>query len=216
MPQPIARAIRERIVRQKEEGKTVRQVAEAEGVSRRSVRRICSAWRARGEEGLNTHYHEGARDRCQFSQRIYRQALALKRRHQKWGAGLIHVKLQMTHTRERLPAERTLQDWFRRAGLNQRAHHMARTFQGRGQEAHAVWEMDAKDHIHLGDNSRVSVVSIQDECSGAALGTQSFPPSGLATGACGVDTALVEKDVHEVGHSALFSRGQRRAMGQSW
>jgi hypothetical protein len=213
MPQPIARAKRERIVRQREGGKTVRQIAEAEGVSRRSVRRICSAWRVQGDAGLNTHYHEGARDRCQFRPCIYREAIALKRRHQKWGAGLIHVKLRMTHTRERLPAERTLQDWFRRAGLNHRAHHMARTFQGRGQEAHAVWEMDAKDHIHLGDDSRVSVVSIQDEYSGAALGTQSFPPRGLATSAREVDTALVEKDVHNVGHSALFSRGQRRAMG---
>src|SRR5512137_2839709 len=115
MPQPIARATRERIVKQREEGKTVGQVAEAEGVSKRSVRRIYSAWRKQGEAGLNTHYHEGARDRCQFSQRIYRQAIALKRRHQKWGAGLIQVKLEMTHTRERLPAERTLQDWFRRA-----------------------------------------------------------------------------------------------------
>ena len=203
MPQAIARAIRERIVKQREAGKTVRQVAEAEGVSRR----ICSAWRVQGEAGLNTHYHEGAREKYLFSQRMYRQAIALKRRHAKWGAGLIRVKLQMTYTEERLPAERTLQVWFRHTGLNHRAHHMARTFQGRGQEVHAVWEMDAKDHIHLGDDSRVSVVSIQDECSGAALGTQTFPPGGLATGPRGEHPALVKEDVHSLGNSRLFSRG---------
>ena len=44
-------------------------------------------------------------------------ALALRREHPIWGAGLIRVMLRRQLPQDAPPAERTLQRWFVRAGL---------------------------------------------------------------------------------------------------
>ena len=195
MPQAISRALREQIVERRGRGETVGQVAQAEGVSKRSVRRIYSAWQQDKERALLTRYRESANTVIQYSTRLYRQAVAMKRKHPSWGAGLIRVQLVSAYRDQALPAERTLQVWFCREHVNHRAHHMARVFHGRGQAEHAVWEMDAKDHIYLGDKSATCMVSVQDEYSGAVLSARSFPPGGLAKSAGGVDTTLAARDL---------------------
>jgi transposase len=195
MAQPISRAVRERIVGRRERGESVSQVAQAEGVSGRSIRRIYSAWQQQGESALLTGYRQSANTAIQFDPGMYRQAVTMKRNHASWGAGLIRVELQIRYGAQPLPAERTLQVWFCREHLNHVAHRMARVFQGRGQAVHEVWEMDAKDHIYLGDRSPTCVVSVQDEYSGAVLSARPFPPGGLATGAGRSDPALAAADL---------------------
>ena len=145
MPQPIPRAVRERIVGRRARGETVHQVVQAEGVSGRSVRRLNSAWQAQGERALLTHYRASAHTAIHFNPRLYRRAVGMKRKHPTWGAGLIRVELQAQCPNQPVPAERTLQAWFCREHVNHRAHRMARVFHGRGQAVHEVWEMDAKD-----------------------------------------------------------------------
>jgi len=93
MPQAISRALREQIVERRGRGETVGQVAQAEGVSKRSVRRIYSAWQQDKERALLTRYRESANTVIQYSTRLYRQAVAMKRKHPSWGAGLIRVQL---------------------------------------------------------------------------------------------------------------------------
>jgi hypothetical protein len=66
-----------------------------------------------------------------------------------------------------------------KAGVNTAHKRHAQTFHGRGKVPHAVWEMDAKEGIQLGDASASSVVSVVDEASGAALAAQPFPPPAL-------------------------------------
>jgi hypothetical protein len=215
MPQPIPRAMRERIVARRERGESVSQVVQAEGVSGRSVRRINRAWQLQGPCGLLTRYRASAPRAVTFSPRLYRRAVAMKRQHPTWGAGLIRVELQTKSPNQPVPAERTLQAWFGREHVNHRAHRMARVFHGRGQAVHEVWEMDAKDYIYLGDQSATCVVSVEDEYSGAVLSVRPFPPGGLATGAGGLHPALAAPDLRNVGHSRLFTGGQRGAVGQS-
>jgi hypothetical protein len=149
-----------------------------------------------------------------YNRRVYRRAVALKRKHPTWGAGLIRVELADTFREQRLPAERTLQTWFVREHLNRHPHRLRRVFVGRGQAVHAVWELDAKDHIYLADRTATCVVSVQDEYSGAVLSARPFPPGGLATGAGGLHPALAAPDLRNVGDARVFAGGQRRAMGQ--
>jgi hypothetical protein len=52
----------------------------------------------------------------------------------------------------------------------------------RGKEPHAVWEIDAKERLQLGDGSASSVLSVTDEASGALLGATPFPPLSLEPG----------------------------------
>jgi hypothetical protein len=116
---------------------------------------------------------------------LIEEALQLRRLHPTWGAGLVRVLLHRRYSVDPIPAQRTLQRWFRRAGLlpapsGRRAG--PRSYQ-RAQQPHDVWQMDAADQVALQNGRQVCWLRIADECSGAVLQTTVFPPGLLARGA---------------------------------
>ena len=129
---------------------------------------------------------------------IYGQAVALKRAHPGWGAGLIWVELAEVFDEAALPSVRSLQRWFRRAGVAAaRREPTQRETVRRGKAAHEVWALDAKEQIELQDGRAVSWLTISDEGSGAILSTTLFPlkrwtqVDPLAVKAC-LQAALVQ------------------------
>jgi transposase InsO family protein len=115
---------------------------------------------------------------------LIEEALQLRRAHPTWGAGLVRVLLHRQYPADPIPAERTLQRWFRRAELipapsGRRAG--ASSYQ-RAPQPHDVWQMDAADQVALHNGTQVCWLRIADECSGAVLETTVFPPGVLARG----------------------------------
>jgi hypothetical protein len=106
----------------------------------------------------------------------------MKREHPTWGAGLIRLELLARFPDQPLPKERAIQRWFRAAGLQPRRAQGPPVERERGKEPHAVWEVDAKERMHLADGSPTSVLTMTDEASGALLGVTPFPPLSLESG----------------------------------
>lgn len=160
--------------------------------------------------GIQRHYQrtgqvEPSYERCRQTDVrkeavIYERAVALKQAHPGWGAGLIWVELAEDYDEARLPSLRTLQRWFRRAGVAAvQREPVRRETVARGEQAHAVWALDAKEQIELQDGSRVSWLTISDEGSGAILSATLFPPQALGSGRAAGGESLPASDADALG-----------------
>lgn len=178
MPTAIAMSVREEIVRRREGGDTFRQIASSLGVSYNATRRI---WQQSEREGqVKPHYERCRPPEVRKTAALHEQALALKRAHPGWGGGLIRLELSARFVAEDLPSERSLQRWFRRAGMGRKPSDTPpRPRVTRGRQPHQVWAIDAKEQIRLADGSYVSWLTITDEASGAILSATLFPHSPL-------------------------------------
>jgi hypothetical protein len=127
---------------------------------------------------LIPNYEACAQSGVRKGQAIYERAVALKRLHPSWGAGLIWVELADEFRETELPSERTLQRWFHRAGLVEKRlkDRLPDGKVERGSAVHEVWALDAKEQMRLLDGSDASWVAITDEGSGALLQARAFPP----------------------------------------
>lgn len=183
MPQATAMGIRQVIVERHQQGETLAQIAERLALSPWTVRKVWRRYRDEGAAGLVSHYERCGRRGPRCERRVYRGALWLKRRHPRWGAGLIRVILQQHWQGARIPHPRTLQRWFRAVGIHQGPRQrVPREPVARGQAVHAVWEMDAKERLRLANGDGVSWLTVSDEKSGAVLTGQLFPPVALDAG----------------------------------
>lgn len=174
VPIPVPKA--EEVVRNHQAGQSLSQIAEAMELSVWTVRGIWRRFRDRGH--VEPHYQACGRHGIQAERRVYRAALWLKRNHPKWGAPFIRVLIQNKWKAARVPHTRTLQRWFRQAGINQPRQGAQRvvTVQ-RGSKPHAVWEMDSKVRLRLENGEQVQWLLVSDECSGAILYDGVFPLS---------------------------------------
>ena len=178
MPSPIENATRLEIIKRHEEGESLRSISSEMGMSYETVKKLWRHWVKKGSVEPN---YEKVKERGtrQYGD-LYELALRLKREHPRWGAPLIRLKLQAV-SQAALPSVRTLQRWFREAGVNRtgavRQQRTARV--QRGQQAHQVWAVDAKEGMRLRDGSWASWLVVTDEASGAVLKTDVFPPAPL-------------------------------------
>jgi len=96
---------------------------------------------------------------------------------------LIRVQLCRTLDPKDVPCVRTLQRWLQRHGLSPApAGRQPAPRRPRAELPHAVWQMDAAEHLALGGGSEVSWLRLVDECSGAFLTTRVFPPGAVERG----------------------------------
>lgn len=183
MPRALSVPLREEIVERHRRGETLASVAGEMALPYYTVRKV---WRYHARRGsLQPRYDRCGRPGVRSSRWAHRSALWLKRRHPRWGAGLILTLLRERRPEEPLPHERTLQDWFKRAGLTRPRSPGAPPLpqeRGRASEPHEVWQMDAKEQVALGDGTQVCWLTLTDEASGALLGAEVFPPGALGPG----------------------------------
>lgn len=179
MPAALRLEIRHEIVERRQRGESFRAIAETMQLAYDTVRGIWQHWQRHGT--LQPNYgacsHPGPRKK----RAVYEAAIAMKSTHRRWGAQVIRLKLQEQFEEDDLPSVRTLQVWFRQAGVNRgaRATRTKTPTVTRGQAVHEVWAVDAKERIKLGDGSRASWLTITDEASGAILHAEVFPPEVL-------------------------------------
>ena len=172
MPAPVPLPIRQAMWRQWEQGATTTELSQAFDVAPRTVRNLLRRWHQRGEEGLTPDYH---RPDSPSPQPGVVLAVQLRRNHPRWGAGLIRVYLSIQGVQP-LPAERTLQRWFRRARLAPAPPgRRPASSKPRATSPHEIWEVDAAEEILLGNGTRASWLRIADEFTGAVLHTKTFP-----------------------------------------
>jgi hypothetical protein len=213
MPQALPLPLREQIVERHQQGEPLKGISQTSQIPYHTVlvcwRRYCLD----SQEGLANHY-----DRCgpqgpKYPQDLINQALDLKRVHARWGGGLVRVQLAETFPDQPLPAVRTLQTWFRKAHLQPVRAEQPPVQKDRGRRPHDVWQIDAKERMHLGDQSGTSVLTVTDEASGALLGVVPFPPVSLVSGPNVSGAGEPEHSVRTMGLAFSDPRGQRGALG---
>lgn len=116
MPAALPISTRKAIVERRQQGETFRSIAEELRVSYEGVRHIWQHWQTQGR--LEPRYEACGRPGIRYSQAVYEQAIELKRRHRRWGATVIRVQLCEVFEETAVPQVRTLQSWFRQAGVN--------------------------------------------------------------------------------------------------
>ena len=182
MPAPHSVEIRRQIVKRHEKGETLKSISREMNIPYISVKSVWRHWRV--HKKLEPNYEKASEKGTRLYTHIYPEAIAMKKAHRRWGAGLIRVELRKQFPNERLPSERTLQRWFREAGIgtSPKVQQCRQGYVRRGQLVHQVWAIDAKERMRLANGSGASWMVITDEASGAMLSGQAFPPVSVDPG----------------------------------
>lgn len=178
MPAALALHERREIIARREQGESLASIARSVRRSYDAVRRIYHAYVNSGR--LSPAYERCKHTAVRHDATLYEVAIALKAAHPGWGAGLIVTELRDQYPQATLPSVRTLQRWFRRAGVQKpRGDQVPKVTVRRGKVPHEVWALDAKEDLQLMDGSYGSWLTITDEGSGAILSATLFPHSAL-------------------------------------
>lgn len=174
--------IRSLIVEQYSKGDTtLLAIAKQHGLSYSTVRTIWKRYKAAGSGGLVPHYDHCGPSKPKSEEVIYRCVLWLKRHHADWGAGVIRTIMQQHYMHFTIPSERSLQRWFK-------ARHLYKpksvfpppaALQATEQPAavHDLWQIDAKEKLHLSSGEKACYLTMVDQPSGCLLKAVVFPLS---------------------------------------
>ena len=182
MPRAYPVDLRQAIVGRHRAGASLAAVAHEFDLSPWTVRTIWRRWRDRGDDGLVPDYAACGRPGPRYPGEVHAAALALRRDHPGWGAGLIRVELAEGFPHQRLPHEATLRRWFRAAGLIPPALPPRAPNPPRARSPHERWQLDATEQVRLAGGPPVSWLAASDEATGAMLGAVVFPPRRLDPG----------------------------------
>lgn len=116
MPAALSIEIRREIVERRQKGETFRAISKELQVSYEGVRGIWRHWNKYGR--LDPNYEACAQRGIRYSERVYEHAIEMKKAHQRWGAMVIRIQLCDEFSEAEVPQIRTLQTWFRQAGVN--------------------------------------------------------------------------------------------------
>jgi transposase len=199
--------VRQQIIAASQGGASYAAIAQLVPVKERTIRSLCQRFRKRGLAGLEPDYDRCGHPGSRFAAALKEQALAFKREHRRWGAGFIRLQLAQRFPQERLPAERTLVTWFQAAGLQPARAQGPPVDRRAAQAVHAVWQMDAKERMHLADGSPTSTLTVTDEASGAMLETVVFPPVSLDPGRGGPGPGSPAADLPPLGAAPAAAGG---------
>jgi hypothetical protein len=192
MPRALAVPVRQVVRRRWQAGQGTSEIAAALALAVRTVRSLINRWQRLGDAALTPDYGRCGRPVSRSRKRLYETAVQLRRNHPHWGAGLIRVVLHEEVPRQRLPAERTLQRWFRQAGVAPApAGRRPLRPRQRAQRPHAIWQMDATEGVKMQTGQQICWLRISDEYTGAVLHTKVFPVGRWdQVGASAVQTEL--------------------------
>jgi hypothetical protein len=199
MPAALPLELRRRIVESHQQGKTLREMSLTLGLAYVTVKGIWAHWVKYGK--LTPNYEQARQKGTRKYEVMYAESLEIKKAHPTWGGEMIRLELSKRLPDTLLPSVRSLQRWFRQAGINRghKAEHRGGNSVKRGQNVHEVWAVDAKEKIRLQSGEQASWLVISDEASGAILRATSFPPGDMGTSAADPGTREFEADFRVVG-----------------
>lgn len=174
MAKATSLAHRELIVSLKKQGHSIRSISEQLDIRFSTVRDIWTAYRKKGESGLQTNYENCGKKKPDSSDLFYRVAIYLKRHHALWGSPYIHAIMKERYG-EDIPSIRTLNRWYRALHLNKARRQLESQQIGKSTAVHNIWQVDAKERLELADGQKACYLSIVDEKSGSWLSSIVFP-----------------------------------------
>lgn len=156
------------IVSERLVGKSLLTISEEQNISYSTVKRIWSRYQKEGMLGLLPQYKVCGSGGSKY-EKIYELALALKAEHPSWGSPYILTILSKQYPNRKLPQARTLQKWFSKLNLNKPKVDRPQQVNVDVQSVHDCWQIDAKEHIILSDDSKHCYLTTVDVHSGIAL-----------------------------------------------
>ena len=200
MPRPLSVPLRQEIVRRRQQGIPLTQIAAELAIPYGTVRNIWRLFRRHQREDLAPDYRSCGRPVPPRIQELLQIACDLKREHPAWGAGLIRLQLRKHVHEGGLPSIRSLQLTFVRAGVN-RPRHRRRTavVVPQAVQPHEIWQVDAVENVPLATGQRICWLTVTDEASGAILATEVSPPPPVGTRPRAGDPDDVPQRFHGLG-----------------
>ena len=177
MGKAIPFAIREVLVHRRQSGEQLSELAMELGISYAVACKIWRNFKKEGQTALVTHYSNCGRKPLYEESLKYRIiGYRLNEGACRLGAPYIRSKLLATGHFGSFPHERTIQRWFRDAGVHRPVGRGPKKEQHYSVEVHQTWQVDAKENLVLGNEQPACYLSSSDEASGTFLQGKVFPP----------------------------------------
>ena len=172
---PHSQQTRQEAVRlYRDEGQPMSKISRQLGVSYTSVRIWIKRYQAEGDQGLVPKYSNCGPPTV-FSEEIIERAATYKRRHPKWGAPFILLKLQDAFPGQDLPTPRRLQQIFRKKELQLKRSHLPGPAPYWAKRPFDRVQVDAKERLKTADGQACCYLNFTDEHSGSDLDAFVFP-----------------------------------------
>jgi hypothetical protein len=178
MGQATTLILRERVLELRAQGETIKRIGEELSMPFSTVKKLCRRFRDMGPSGLQPSYSNCGTKTAGRLKGQKAEAVRQRELHPGWGAPRIQVELArgLPSPDGELASVRTMQRWYRSAGLYTPRRQGCGPAIGRSTAPHNIWEVDAKENLALEDGSPACYLTIGDEKTGAWLEAVVFPP----------------------------------------
>jgi putative transposase len=158
--------LRVQLIQDYEEGHSIAALAAIYGVSRKTVYKWLARYAAEGAAGLSDHPRAPQHSPHRVGEELIAQIIAVRQRW-RWGPRKLRVKLAAAHPEVDWPAESTIGEVLKRAGLTHprklrvRTPPYAQPFAA-VEAPHQTWCADFKGWFRTGDGTRCDPLTITD------------------------------------------------------
>jgi len=193
------------VVQGREEGMSISELAEMNGVSRKTIYKWLERYEEQGVKGLSDQSRRPHHSPSQVSAEV-EEAIVKARQRWKWGPGKLRVKLSQEDSAQRWPAVSTIAAVLKAKGLvvkrRQRVHSPVQQppYAAAG-EPNAVWCADYKGWFRSGDGARIDPLTITDACSRYLLRCQIVERTGYEATQAVFEAAFREYGLPKVIHT---------------
>lgn len=162
-------------------GQTLKEIAQEKAISYETVRKWWRVGRDKGLQGVTNR--ACGRPACgngsTFEEGVLSEALALKRKHHRWGACRILVELAQD---ERFSGIKLSSSSRLHVVLKEQCpecignwtHHIKMPHPPKARAVHEVWQLDHQEGIPLADGSRATVCNLRDPYGAAMIARMPF------------------------------------------
>ena len=168
-------SVRQQAIALYKQGKKLTAISAELAVSYDSVRDWIRRSITEGTSCVTTRYSNCGRS-TQVEPEVKQVALALKRKHEEWGAPFIRLKLLAAFPGAFVPQPRQIQNWFIQAGLKRFRTRLPKTGANWATSPLACVQVDANERLKTADTKDCCYLTYTDEYTGSALGAFVFPP----------------------------------------
>jgi putative transposase len=197
--------LRVQLVEEYNEGESVAALAEAYGIARKTIYKWLARHQAEGVAGLADRSRRPQHCPRRVTDEVVAHIVAARHRWH-WGPRKLRVKLKAAHPEIQWPAESTIAEVLKRAGLTHARKPRVRTppyrqpFAG-VEEANQTWCADFKGWFRTGDGTRCDPLTITDAHSRYLLRCHITPKCDGTHVAAIFDAAFREYGVPQVIHT---------------
>jgi putative transposase len=197
--------LRVQLIQEYREGESISELSEVYGVSRKTIYKWLERHAAGGAAGLADRSRAPRHSPQKLSEEVIAQIIAARQRW-KWGPRKLRVKLSAADPQMVWPAESTIGELLKRAGLTHgrkrrvRTPPYARPFAS-VEAANQTWCADFKGWFRTGDGTRCDPLTITDAHSRFLLRCHITPKTGTIQVAALFDAAFREYGLPLVIHT---------------